>query len=958
MCFLLEIQPKAESMKDSSKALPMPINTPIKNMKRYRLSLLFVLTALIALSAADLAVNHYGGKLAEDNLVRIAQDTTARDAEHLLSMLNSGVHVGSIHSDSDGSSTADHDYAVVHGVEEMPVFQGFGDAFTNQITVLIEGLNIAKFNIFNLDGDIVWSSDPATIGINKRESEYFLTAQAGGGSSKLERAHPIIAIGGDELVIDVVETYVPLRETDTGPILGVMEVYRDVTEDVAIQITETKWVILWLTSSVVAGLFLVFLAFIVPADVAITRSRERELALVENQLAERKQAEEALIETQTRLSAVLGTVSEGIITIDASNTIVMANHEVEKIWGYDEEEMVGRSLMMLMPDTSRETHAESIHTKSKVGASYSASRRSELEGLRKDGTTFPPEMRIAETLIGDQLYFTAAVRDIAERIQTEEALHQAREAALEASRAKSSFLASMSHEIRTPMNAIIGMADLLSETSIDTEQGGYVRIFRSAGDTLLTLINDILDFSRVEAGQIEIEQIDFDLTQLIEDTMGFMALRARESGLELAYEVAPEVPSGVIGDPVRLQQVVTNLIGNSIKFTKQGEVVLHVERNPVPENPDSLRFRLTDTGIGIPEDKLDTIFDVFTQADSSTTREFGGTGLGLAISRQLSELMGGRIWAESEFGKGSTFYFTATLPAQTDFQPAPSPSIERLAGMKTLIVDDNATNRMILRKTLARWGADSNEAEDGYQALAAISSARNEGTPYELVLLDYHMPGMDGLEVAEHLASDGVLDDASVLMLTSDNRSEDLARCRELGVSFYLVKPVKQSELHRAIGTALGVQQKVVVAADPPTPVHDHKTSKPTLSILLAEDSADNRLLVQSYLKSASYEVDIAENGEIAVDKFTSSNYDLVLMDVQMPVMDGYAATRSIRNWEYSNERKPTPIVALTAHALQEDILTSLAAGCNTHMSKPIRRAELLQAIEEQIRSVQEHEPA
>lgn len=526
-----------------------------------------------------------------------------------------------------------------------------------------------------------------------------------------------------------------------------------------------------------------------------------------------------------------------------------------------------------------------------------------------------------------------------------EQLRQASETALEASRAKSEFLANMSHEIRTPMNAIIGTADLFSETPLNPEQREYLRIFRAAGDNLLTVINDILDLSKVEAGQLELESIDFNLHKVVEDTVQFLALKAHQKGLEVACHLAPDVPADLVGDPVRLRQVLTNLVGNAIKFTRQGEVTLHVERDVEGVDCGSLIFRVRDTGVGIAADKLDAIFDGFTQADSSTTRQYGGTGLGLAICRRLVGLMDGNIWVQSEVGQGSHFYFTARFGTRSGNNLAMDTLVTELVGSRVLIADCNVTHRMALREMFVGWGAQVTVAEDGYRALYQIDRAAREKEPYRLFLLDHRMPGIDGFGVAERLKRDSGNAGADILMLTTDNLREDIAHCQQAGLSGHLVKPVKRSELIRVIAPMVGrrggtddVQpEKNLMAPD----------AGPPLRILLAEDSEDNRLLIMHYLKKTPHHLDIAQNGEVALTKFASSVYDLVLMDIQMPVMDGYEATKRMRDSERKRGTVPIPILALTASALIDAQQKSLDAGCTAHINKPVRKAVLLEAIDQ-----------
>jgi two-component system, sensor histidine kinase and response regulator len=657
-------------------------------------------------------------------------------------------------------------------------------------------------------------------------------------------------------------------------------------------------------------------------------------------ITKRMEAETALRQSEEVFRTLCAAAPVGVFRIDQEGFMVYANERLLEIHGLSMEEVRGPEFRAgIHPDDAQRVlgaRNNNLQREERFFDEYRYVKRSgEIVWLGVHGGP----VRAPD---GTPQGFVGVIEDITSVRAAHEKMREAKEAADAASRAKSEFLANMSHEIRTPMNGIIGMTELAMETELDASQREYLNAVKYSADSLLTVINDILDFSKIEVGKLSLDPIEFNLRDHLGQAMKILAPRAYEKDLELACFVPPELPDFVVGDPVRLRQVILNLVGNAIKFTEKGEVVLRVEQESQDSDGISLHFAVSDTGIGIPAEKQELIFEPFSQADTSTTRRYGGTGLGLSICSRLIGMMNGRIWLESEAGHGATFHFTARFgQAAASSVHVSDPAI--LENLRVLIVDDNATNRQILESTLSFWKMRPACASGAEAALAMLREGR-DGAPFSLMLVDCHMPDTDGFMLVEQVHSLPEQQGLATVMLTSGGQRGDGQRCKELGIAAYLIKPVLQSDLLETLLRVLGPRRD---AAEPKQLVtrHSLREGRVPLRVLLAEDNAVNQRLAVRLLEKEGHSVVVAGDGAKALEALEQQQFDLILMDVQMPVMDGVETTAAIRKREAS-QGTHTPIVAMTAHAMAGDRQRFLSLGMDGYVSKPIHSRDLYDAIE------------
>ncbi|WP_422295492.1 PAS domain S-box protein [Candidatus Binatus sp.] len=664
------------------------------------------------------------------------------------------------------------------------------------------------------------------------------------------------------------------------------------------------------------------------------------ISAIQRDITERKRAEQEA----ASLAAIVDASHDAIMNVSSESKIISWNPAAESAYGYTAAEAIGKGIELFVPPEELQETIERTRRVVETGQPSSW----EQHARNRDGTPFINAVQIfpIRDELGNVTRVAGIGRDITALKETERELVAAREAALAASQAKSEFLASMSHEIRTPMTAILGMTELLGEGELNTEQRRYIEILGNNGRALLDLINSILDLAKIESGRLTLEHVGFDLIEVVEKSAQTLAIHAHAKGLELIVSFAPDLPIALVGDPLRLRQVLINLVGNAIKFTEQGEVLVSVDRVSAPDDPLILKFSVRDTGIGIAKDKLPALFAAFSQADSSTARKYGGSGLGLAIVKRLVNLMQGEVTMESELGKGSVFSFTS--PFELQMGTPSSVNWPDLAQVPVLIVEGNRTGRAVLLRLLSGRGASVTEASSNQAALTATRQAVSAGRPIRIVLLDDRIASSDARTLGQLIVEASSCGASIVTMIRCDNLAADIVRLKSLKLGTYLVKPMDIHELakvirHVILGDNVDVpQDHPRLASDArPLPIIDRP-----LRILFADDSTDNRTLVRAFLKKTPYHLDEVENGRQAIDGFIAAgDYDLVLMDIQMPEVDGYSATRAIRVWESEHSRARTPIVALTASVFNEAVRLTRAAGCDAHVGKPISKATLLRAI-------------
>jgi two-component system sensor histidine kinase/response regulator len=651
-------------------------------------------------------------------------------------------------------------------------------------------------------------------------------------------------------------------------------------------------------------------------------------------ITRRKEMAEELRRSEERSREILDHLEDAYSEVDLRGNYIFVNDAYRRMFNRTRDDVIGHSYKDFFDSHRSAALKEAYQQVYKTGQPLKG-----FEHESKPGVFNELSIWLKRDKNGQPIGFASSIRDCTRRKLYERELAEAKQAAEAANKAKSAFLANMSHEIRTPMNGILGMTELALTTELTPEQNEFLGLVKSSAESLLVILNDILDYSKIEADKMVLDPVPFHLSEMVGDAMKSMAVAAHKKGLELAVDIGPEVPQDLLGDATRLRQILLNLVGNAIKFSKTGEIVLQVNVQEQQQQQVVLLFSVRDTGIGIAPETQTRLFEPFEQADSSTTRHYGGTGLGLAICKRIVQLMGGAIWVESAPGEGSTFYFSLHLGLASARCPEPAPA--DLRGLPVLIIDDNATNRRILHEMTKHWGMLPEDADCGPMGLQKLEAAASAGQPFGLVLLDEQMPGMGGLDVIERVRMHHLLQGATILMLTSSDQASSAARCRQLGVDTYLIKPVKPAELLSMIRRAAGAwKPKAQVRTSQSTMTGNIRR----LAVLVVEDNPVNQKVTVAMLERMGHQAIVAADGAEAIVKWNETPVDLILMDVQMPTMDGFDATKRIRQQELAGGGH-VPIIAMTAHAMSGDRERCLEAGMDDYVSKPVNKAALEQAV-------------
>jgi len=667
----------------------------------------------------------------------------------------------------------------------------------------------------------------------------------------------------------------------------------------------------------------------------VTIGTQKRILVVVRDITEQKENESALIEAKEQAERLYRLVPSAIFTVDTDGIVTSINRTALEILGMQQDEIIGKPCTTFALSPCLEKCGLYASDISKPITNKECTVRTKQGEIR----TIIKNADLIHDADGKIIGGIESFEDITERKQARIELVKAKNAAEAATRAKAEFLANMSHEIRTPLNAIYGMTSLLLDTPLNTEQQDFVNTIHGGSDTLLAVINDILDFSKLEAGKVELEQLPFYVRDCVETALDLLTEKASEKMLDMAYLIEPATPPVIIGDVTHVRQILVNLLSNAIKFTESGEVVVKVSTKLIKDDRYQVQFSVRDTGIGIPADKLNRLFKSFSQVDSSTTRKYGGTGLGLAISSKLAQAMGGRMWVESETGKGSTFYFTILVDVDPDAKPLTSQSVQpQLEGKRVLIVDDNATNRLILTKQTESWGMKPQAVSSGKEALFLLK----EGHVFDIGILDMQMPEMDGFTLAEEIETIYHENNLPIIILSSMGRTKP--RAGDKNISAFLNKPIKTSSLFNVLLSTIGSTPTRIVKPEKILKFEESMGTRHPLRILLAEDNPVNQKVALLFLKRLGYLADVAGNGLEALQALKRQSYDVVLMDIQMPEMDGDEATRKIRE-DWPKEQQPY-IIAMTAHALEGDREKYLSLGMDSYVTKPVKLDELVKALE------------